>query len=513
MKRTKQIPPLKFFSKLKWLDGRPLSEIIEPYRQRIFQQTLYTFDTNGRPRFNLALMGRAKKNWKSADLILAALYRLLAWKSHAGNQCYILGNDLDQANDDLELGKELIAANAILSNAVEVKQRVIERRDGQGFLEILPAGDVVGTHGKTYLFCGFDEIHGYRTWDLLEAMQLDPTRPDPLQWITSYASIHHKPGVPLFDLCKLGREAKDPRMLFSWYSSTYTTDPDFENASPEHRANPSMDTFQPDYLEQQRRRLPSHKFRRLHLNEPGLPEGSAFTFEAIDGAIQRGITVRPYRPGITYFGFVDMSGGSNDDATLSICHLEGDGEDSRAVLDVVMSQGQPAPFNPRNAVTRFAKVLRDYRTFSVVGDKYAGETFINDFAVEGISYEVSQLTKSQLYEALEPRLNANRVVLLDVEKMEEQFLSLVWRANKIDHPGGEHDDFSNAAAGAIHQAFEGDAGDIKDIVVGGSFLPVPRWDGEARTPGSGNPDDAFDGMVANSPGSASGGTGNREWWP
>ncbi len=510
MKRTKQIPPPKFFSKLKWLDGRPLSEVIEPYGQRIFQQALYTFDINGRPRFNLALVGRAKKNWKSADLILAALYRLLAWKSHAGNQCYILGNDLDQASDDLELAKKLIDANAILSNAVEVKQRVIERRDGQGFLEILPAGDVVGTHGKTYLFCGFDEIHGYKTWDLLEAMQLDPTT-DPLQWITSYASIHHKPGVPLLDLGKLGREAKDPRMLFSWYSSTYTTDPDFEKSSPEHRANPSIDTFEPDYLEQQRRRLPSHKFRRLHLNEPGLPEGSAFTFEAIDGAIQRGITVRPYRPGITYFGFVDMSGGSNDDATLSICHLEGEGEDSRAVLDVIMSQGQPPPFNPRHAVTRFAKVLRNYRAFSVVGDKYAGETFINDFAVEGISYEVSQLTKSQLYEALEPRLNANRVVLLDHAEMESQFLGLVWRGGKIDHPGGEHDDFINAAAGAVYQVFEGGAGDIKDVVVGGGYLATPRWDGEERTLGSGNPDEAWDEYVSSLPGTASG--GGKDWWP
>jgi hypothetical protein len=51
---------------------------------------------------------------------------------------------------------------------------VIERKDGKGFFEILPAGDVVGSHGKTYLFCGFDEIHGYKTWDIIEALQPDP---------------------------------------------------------------------------------------------------------------------------------------------------------------------------------------------------------------------------------------------------------------------------------------------------------------------------------------------------
>jgi len=172
---TKQTRPVKFFSLLSWLDGRQLMEVIEPYRAKIFEAALYSFDEVGRPQFNLVLNGRAKKNWKSGDLILAALYRLLAWKSPSGNQCYVLANDEDQAGDDLELAKKLISVNPIISDAVEVKQKTIERKDGKGFLEILPAGDVVGTHGKAYLFCGFDEIHGYRNWDIFEALVLDPS--------------------------------------------------------------------------------------------------------------------------------------------------------------------------------------------------------------------------------------------------------------------------------------------------------------------------------------------------
>jgi len=187
----KQISPERFFSKLVWLDGRPLMEVIEPYRQRIFDQALYTFDADNRPHYNFALIGKAKKNWKSADLIFAALYRLLAWKSPSGNQCYILANDEDQAGDDLELAKKIIKINPILANAVQVKRKIIERRDGKGFLKILPTQDVAGSHGKTYLFAGFDEIHGLKNWDLLEAMQLDPSRPDAIMWITSYASIYH----------------------------------------------------------------------------------------------------------------------------------------------------------------------------------------------------------------------------------------------------------------------------------------------------------------------------------
>lgn len=471
----------ELFSKMRWIDGRPLMDmIVESYRLDIFEKAWEHDDsldktkpgTASRVAYNMILCGRAKKNWKTGDLILWSLYKLLSWLSWAGNQVYILANDEDQAGDDLELAKKIIAANGGLGDLLTIKSNIIERKDGKGFIEILPAGDVVGTHGKTFLLCAFDEIHGYKSWDILEAMQLDPSRPDAQLWLTSYASLYHKPGVPLFDLTKIGREGKDPRMLFSWYSSTYTTDPDFQEAPPEQRANPSMDSWEdPDYLEQQRTRLPSHKFRRLHLNEPGLPEGSAYSFERIDVAIERGVKVRPYVPGVTYHAFVDMSGGSSDDATLAISHLEGDGDQSRAVLDVVINQGPQPPFNPRNAVTRFAKALKEYKIFTVSGDKYGGETFISDFELEGISYEVAELTKSELYEALEPRLNANRVILLDHAEMESQFLSLIWRGGKIDHPGGEHDDYCNAAAGAVNQAFEAGIGaDMSSLTVGGGHL-------------------------------------------
>src|SRR5687768_13699969 len=68
----------KFASRLRWIDGRPLPDIIEPYRWRIFDRFCDERDATGRFRYNLALCGRAKKNWKSADLVLAALFALVA---------------------------------------------------------------------------------------------------------------------------------------------------------------------------------------------------------------------------------------------------------------------------------------------------------------------------------------------------------------------------------------------------------------------------------------------------
>jgi hypothetical protein len=164
------------------------------------------------------------------------------------------------------------------------------------------------------------------------------------------------------------------------------------------------------------------------------------------GSIERAVKIRPYVLGRNHVAFVDMSGGSSDEAVLGIAHKDPDG---RAVLDVMMNQGKPPPFDPRAAVTRFGEVLKEYHCSSVTGDRYAGETFREDFRREGIKYTVSTKTKHELYESLEPRLNGGNVVLLDHAEMESQFLSLVWRGNKIDHPSGEHDDYANAAAGAV----------------------------------------------------------------
>jgi hypothetical protein len=90
--------------------------------------------------------------------------------------------------------------------------------------------------------------------------------------------LYNTPGVPLFDLKKIGRSGSDPRMLFSWYSADLCTDAAFMDLPPEQRANPSMCSWPEgaEYLAQQKRRLPTSKYRRLHLNLPGAPEGAFF---------------------------------------------------------------------------------------------------------------------------------------------------------------------------------------------------------------------------------------------
>ena len=469
--------PFDFFRPLRWLNGKSLLDTIESYRRRTFAEALYTFDAAGWPVYNRVLCGRGKKNFKTADLTLAALYRFLAWPSATGNDAFIIANDEEQAGDDLSLAKKLIAANPDLTSEVQVYTKEIVRRDGMGRLTILPARDVLGLHGKTYLFLGLDEIHGYRNYDVFEALSPDPTRLDVLTWITSYAGIRHAPGIPLYDLLRIGKAGDDPRMYFTWYAADYTTDPALagDDVTPEQRANPSMAAWGNDkYLADQKRRLPTHKYRRLHLNLPGAPDGAAFNADIVMEAIVPGRKQLPPSPSAQYYAFVDMSGGSASDAVLGIAH----GEDGRIVLDALIPQTGAPPFNPRHAVTKFAAVLREYNLHRVTGDAFAGETFRRDFQDEGIFYDVSQLSRSQLYEAFEPKLNAGLVDLLDVPKLQEQLLTLVVKGSgRIDHMSGDHDDWANAAAGAVVSVATTSGPALvrpDDLLADGAALPVPR---------------------------------------
>ena len=174
-----------------------------------------------------------------------------------------------------------------------------------------------------------------------------------------------------------------------------------------------------------------------------------------------------------------MSGGSNDDAVLAIAHRE----DDVVVLDLIDKQAGRPPFNPRLAVAKFAGLIKSYSLSSVTGDAYAGQTFRGDFADHGITYHVSTLPASALYEALEPRLNAREVELLDVTELAEQLVGLVRRGAKVGHAAGAHDDWANGCAGAVVLAAAKPAVRIgpehfllgAPLASASMFGPMPDW--------------------------------------
>jgi hypothetical protein len=152
---------------------------------------------------------------------------------------------------------------------------------------------------------------------------------------------------------------------------------------------------------------------------------------------------------LTYAAFVDPSGGSSDSMTLAIAHEY----HGRVVIDAIREQA--APFDPDKTVASFAQTLREYRVHMVRGDRYGGEWPAERFRKHGIEYRPADLTKSELYQAFLPRLNAATVELLDHERSVKQLLALERRTSRggresIDHPPKGKDDVINAVAGVAH---------------------------------------------------------------
>nr|WP_246718505.1 hypothetical protein [Bradyrhizobium elkanii] len=195
---------------------------------------------------------------------------------------------------------------------------------------------------------------------------------------------------------------------------------------------------------------------------------SAFvTREAIDACTSPDVLERPRVDKVKYSAFVDPSGGSSDSMTLAIGHsqLSEDRKRSIAVLDAVREVR--APFSPDDAVAEFAALLKSYGIRSARGDRYAAEWVRESFKKAGIEYRPADLSKSEIYRDLLPRLNSGEVDLLDNRRLATQLLGLERRTarggrDSIDHAPGAKDDLANAAAGCLvyltsarHQQYSG----------------------------------------------------------
>jgi hypothetical protein len=193
--------------------------------------------------------------------------------------------------------------------------------------------------------------------------------------------------------------------------------------------------------------------------------GSFLDSDAIERAIETGRRERAPQPQVQYVAFADPSGGAHDSFTLAIAHRatlpppRSAQEDQtqqqqppRVVLDVC--RGIQPPFSPDSVVKEFAALLKTYRCWSVTGDRYAAQWVVESFRQQGITYVHSELTKSEVYLEALPLFTTGGIELVDVKPLTVQLMQLERRTGRsgkdsVDHPPQGHDDFANAACGAL----------------------------------------------------------------
>ena len=179
--------------------------------------------------------------------------------------------------------------------------------------------------------------------------------------------------------------------------------------------------------------------------------------EAVEACVALGVRERAPMTSVGYSAFLDPAGGSGGDSmTMAIGHRSKDG---RGMLDVIR-EAKP-PFSPQAVVDEFAAMLKQYRVHRVLGDHWGGEFVKQPFRLHGISYQVADRPKSDIYRDGLPLINSGRIELLDSPRLVSQLCALerrVARSGKdsIDHPPGSfHDDVANAVMGVLVTATSG----------------------------------------------------------
>lgn len=214
-------------------------------------------------------------------------------------------------------------------------------------------------------------------------------------------------------------------------ASTTTFRPDYDQSIIDRAMEQDPQKARAEYLAEWRRDLADYVDR-----------------EVVEAAVMNGVKEIAPTHRTIYEAFCDPSGGQVDSMTLAIGYRE----DERAVL-VCLREARP-PFRPKDVVAEWAPLLKYYHCHNVKGDRYAGAWPTNEFADHGITYEISDLTKGDIYREFLPYLNSGRANLLDNTRMVNQFLSLDRRTvrggrDTIDHKPNDHDDLANSVAGVL----------------------------------------------------------------
>jgi hypothetical protein len=320
---------------------------------------------------------------------------------------------------------------------------MVRRRTADG-LELSNDVDIVvatnsyrSVRGRSILVSIFDEVAFWQ--------DERSSRPD----TETYNSI--RPGLATLDgmLVAISTPYRKSGLLWTKYKKHYATDdPDvLVVRAPTSALNPTIDRGIVEKAIADDPQAASSEW----LAEFRSDISSFIDPEVVESCVCRGRRELPRVAGISYFGFVDPSGGSSDSMSLAVAHREGE----RVVLDL-LREVRP-PFSPDQVTFEFAAALKSYGVTTARGDRYAGQWPAERFRAHGISYEPCEKPKSDLYRDLLPALNAGRVELLDHPRLVAQLCGLERRTvrggrDSIDHMPNAHDDLANAVAGAVDVA-------------------------------------------------------------
>lgn len=244
-------------------DGNPIC--FESWQKgKILRPIFYDLEPGGERRINQALIGTPKKNGKSTLAGCVACFGLFA-DGETEPEVYSAASDKEQAKVVFNYVSKAIKRSPHLLRECKIYKDAIETKKG-GIYRAL-SSDAPSIHGLNASMVIWDELWNQRSYDLWEALTHSPARKQPLHFSITYAGFEQVEGNLLWDLFQSGLKGKDPSFYMFWTHE-----------------NPASWVTE-KYLEQQKRRLPEHRYLRLHENRWTSGEYAFLTREDVEAAI------------------------------------------------------------------------------------------------------------------------------------------------------------------------------------------------------------------------------------
>ena len=175
--------------------------------------------------------------------------------------------------------------------------------------------------------------------------------------------------------------------------------------------------------------------------------------ELIEAATDHGRPLElPPMANTFYRAFVDASGGTGNDAySIAIGHKASSGE---FAIDVC--RGTRGRIDPQATTEAYAKLCKEYRVGTVIGDSYSAEWVKTAWRSNNVTYVKSDLPKSQIYIETIPLFTRGLVRLPNQPTLLRELRLLERHTHRsgrdtVDHGKGGHDDYANAVCGVLRQ--------------------------------------------------------------
>ena len=123
------------------------------------------------------------------------------------------------------------------------------------------------------------------------------------------------------------------------------------------------------------------------------------------------------------------------------------------IVDLV--RGQAPPFDPQNVTRTFAALVKGYGLRAITGDNYAASWVETAWLAEGVVFERSKLSRSELYLEAIPLFTRELISLPNHPRLLRELRLLERRTSRVgkdivDHGRNGSDDYSNSAVGAAN---------------------------------------------------------------